>query len=85
MSKIDPTRSGMLCANGGPKRCRVCCDACKKVFQQRQEESTGMPFPKKRKTIGVQTFTIDNGKGRTKKEAMWYKKMLKNAFDNLKK
>lgn len=35
-------------------------------------------------TIGVQTFTIDNGGERTKKEALWYKKMLDHAFNNLK-
>ncbi len=35
-------------------------------------------------TIGVQTFTIENGGERTKKEALWYKKNLDTAFENAK-
>lgn len=31
-------------------------------------------------TIGVQTFKIDMGGARTKREAKWYVKQLENAF-----
>lgn len=31
MSKVDPLKSKMLCANGGPMKCRVTCDSCRKI------------------------------------------------------
>lgn len=31
MTKIDPLKSGLLCANGGPKKCRITCDDCRKI------------------------------------------------------
>lgn len=36
--KLDPLRSSMLCANGGPQKCRVTCDSCKQVFKNREGE-----------------------------------------------
>lgn len=47
MSKIDPTRSPLLCANGGPKKCRVTCDECKQVFKNRSTDFGNTNFTKK--------------------------------------
>lgn len=31
-------RSKLLCANGGPMRCRKCCDSCAEIYKRREHE-----------------------------------------------
>lgn len=34
--KIDPKQSDMLCANGGPIKCKVTCDLCREIERNRE-------------------------------------------------
>ena len=34
MSRIDPLKSPFLCANGGPKKCRITCSDCKAIHKK---------------------------------------------------
>ena len=38
MSRIDRFRSRFLCANNGPKRCRITCADCLEVYRRREQE-----------------------------------------------
>lgn len=48
MSRIDFRRSRFLCANGGPMKCRRCCDKCYIIYKEREDENKETNSKKKR-------------------------------------